>query len=141
MNNMLYIIWSDTYATGIPILDEQLRGLVSLINSFFFHRNDAHGDIEKVLVPTAEMFKNYLRINFYTVEKLMEESGYPNLELYRRKHRKILEVIVHVDKQARANRDAGQFLSVLKKYWLRSVQLTSANYVAYLRAYYETQNA
>jgi len=134
---MLYIIWSDRYDTGIPILDEQLRGLVSLINSFFFHRDDP--DITQVLVPTAEMFKSYVMINFLTVEKLMAESGYPDLEEYRARHRKIFETVVRLDRRARAKQDPQMLLTVLKRYWFRSVKMISASYIDYLQKHYSPQ--
>ena len=137
----LYIIWSDKYATGIPILDEQYRGLVSLINSFFYHRADADKDIERVLVPTAEMFKGYARINFYTVEKLMIEADYPDVEKYGEKHREIMENILRVDRMCRAERDAQQFLDFLKEYWVRSVEELSAEYIGYLQEYYGVDDA
>ena len=133
---MLFIIWSDKYATGIPVLDEQYRGLVSLINCFFYHRGDACKDIERILVPTAEMFKGYVRLNFYTVEKLMAESGYPDMEKYVAKHCEILETILRMDRVCRARRDAQQLLDFLKEYWLNSVQQLSSEYIEYLRAYY-----
>lgn len=131
---MLYIVWRDSYSTGIAILDDQLRGLTSVINSFFFHREDA--DIAPVLVPTAEMFKSYVKINFLTVEKLMEKSGYPELEQYRLRHAKIYATIERLDRIARAKRDAKMFLGVLKHYWFRSVRMLSAGYLDHLRAYY-----
>lgn len=132
----LSIVWSGKFKTGIPILDEQYRGLVSLINSFFFHREDAAKDIEKILVPTAEMFKAYARINFLTVEKLMREAGYPELEEYRHRHRKILAEIHRVDRSCRAARDARQFLDFLKEYWAGSVKGLSAEYITFLREHY-----
>mgnify|MGYP002597985030 CR=1 FL=1 len=58
MNRPLYIVWSDAFDTGVAIIDEQHRGLVSLINTFFYHKGDAEKDIDRFLVPTAEMFKS-----------------------------------------------------------------------------------
>ncbi len=132
----LFIVWSDKYATGIPILDEQLRGLVSLVNCFYFHRADADKDIECVLVPTAEMFKSYARLHFYTVEKLMALSGYPDVEKYAKRHRTIMDSILRMDMICRSKRDAQQLLDFLKDYWLSSVRELSSEYIEYLRCYY-----
>ncbi len=132
----LYIVWRDEYDTGIPVLDEQMRGLVSLINSFYFHRADASREIERVLVPTAEMFKSYVQINFFTLEQLMDQAGYPELEKYRELHRVILRSIAKKDAIYRAQRDVDGLLIFLKKYWLATVRANTAHYLDYLREYF-----
>ena len=132
----LFIVWSDKYATGIPILDEQLRGLVSLVNCFYFHRADADKDIELVLVPTAEMFKSYARLHFYTIEKLMVLSEYPEMEKYVKRHRAVMGSILRMDLICRGKRDAQQLLDFLKDYWLSAVRELSAEYIEHLRCYY-----
>ena len=129
----LFIVWNEEYETGIPILDEQHRGLVSLINSFFFHRRDAGEDINRILVPTAEMFKSYAKINFTTVEKLMRLSGYPEEEKYRALHSEIIDHIETMDRKYRRLKDAQGLLDFLKEYWLQTIQHNEKEYLPYLQ--------
>lgn len=136
MGIQLFIVWTKQYETGIPILDEQRRGLVSLINSFFFHRRDANGDIDAVLVPTAEMFKSYARINFATIEALMRDCEYPELERYRMAHEEILAHIAVMDLKYRRHRDAEGLLDFLKEYWLQNLQSGCNSYLPYLQEKY-----
>lgn len=136
--NTLFIVWSENYETGIQILDEQYRGLVSLINSFFFHRGDTEGDINRVLVPTAEMFKSYVKINCLTVEKLMRDSEYPDLKKYTELHEEMIGNIRTMDIKYRQARDAQGFLNYLKDYWLETVQHNEKEYLGYLTEYYST---
>lgn len=136
--NSLFIVWSENYETGIQILDEQCRGLVSLINSFFFHRGDTEGDISKILVPTAEMFKSYVKINFLTVEKLMRDSNYPDMEKYENLHEEMMDNIRKMDIKYRQARDAQGFLNYLKDYWLETVQHNKKEYLGHLMEYYNT---
>lgn len=135
----LFIVWSKEYETGITILDEQYRGLVSLINSFFFHRGDVETDIERILVPTAEMFKSYVKINCLTVEKLMRESNYPELEKYRVIHEAMIDNIMMMDRKYRYHRDAQGFLQYLKEYWLATVRYNESEYLGYLVDYYSSR--
>lgn len=132
----LFIVWSKEYETGIDILDEQYRGLVGLINSFFFHSDDAFGDIEKILIPTAEMFKSYAKINFLTVEKLMADSCYPDLEKYQTIHQEVLRNIDVMDRKCRSNRDAQGLLDYLKEYWIQTVQHNEIEYLDHLLKYF-----
>lgn len=136
MAEALFIVWRKKYNTGILILDEQHRGLVSLINSFFFHRNDAKGDISKFLVPAVEMFKWYAKINFLTLEKLMEDSGYPELKKYRAMHMELLHNIIVMERKYRNARDVGGMLNFLKEYWLDYTCGEGKEYLPHLRAYY-----
>lgn len=133
----LFIIWSREYETGISILDEQHRGLVGIINSFYFHREDASGDLSKALIPTAEMFKAYVKINFLTIEKLMEVSEYPEIDKYRALHKKILNHIIIMDSQYRNERDAHGLLCFLKRYWLKTVHYNRKQYLPHLLKYYD----
>lgn len=133
--NTLFIVWKKEYETGIGILDEQHRGLVSLINSFFFHRDDRELDINRILVPTAEMFKAYAKINFMTVEKLMADSGYPNLEKYKGIHAEMLYDIEVNDRIYKNNRDIHGFLQYLKEYWIQTAQHHEQEYIEYLLHY------
>ncbi len=131
-----FIVWSDDLKTGIPILDEQYRGLVSIINSFYYHRSDVNTDIKRVLVPTAEMFKGYVKINFYTIEKLLAQAGYPELEKYKKLHMEVLKKISLVDKKYRAVRDADGLLMFLKNYWLKFIKEDEFSVIHYLKQYY-----
>ena len=132
----LYIAWDNKYETGIPILDEQARGLVSLINSFFFHRGEAVGDIYRILVPTLRMFKSYAKINFVTVERLMRESSYPKLEEYMLIHDEIIRGIELMDEKCRKKRDWQGILTYIKEYWLQTIQHHEIEYIGFLQDYY-----
>ena len=133
-----FIVWSDELKTGIPILDEQYRGLVSIINSFYYHRADVNSDISRILVPTAEMFKGYVKINFYTIEKLLLQAGYPDLEKYKKFHMEVLKKISVVDKKYRAARDADGMLTFLKNYWLKFIREDEFLVIHYLKQFYST---
>ena len=139
MYQTLFIVWKNDFATGIPIIDEQLRGLVSLINTFFFHRSDAKGDISRFLVPTAEMFKSYAKLNFLTIEKLLQEAEYPDLTKHRQEHKEIINHIIVMDARYRTERDADGLLDLLKGYWIESIQNDKKLYMPYLLAYYNIQ--
>jgi len=137
MHQMFFVVWQDEFATGIPIVDEQLRGLVSLINTFFFHRADAKGDISRFLVPTAEMFKSYAQLNFLTMERLLREAGYPELDEYRKKHRDVICRIRVMDARYRRERNADGFLDLLKNYWVKSIQSEKKPYMTWLLAHHK----
>ena len=133
---VLYIVWSKKMDTGIKIVDEQHRGLVSLINTFFFHKADADRDVDRFLVPTAEMLKAYTRLHFLTLERLMRETGYPELEHETRLHEEMMATIRSVEAKYRASRDADGFLRFLKDYWNEHSCKAETGYIAYIKNFY-----
>ena len=83
------------------------------------------------------MFKAYVKINFLTIEKLMEVSEYPEIEEYRALHKKTLNHIIVMDSQYRKARDAHGLLGFLKRYWLKTVHDNRKQYLPHLLKYYE----
>lgn len=130
----IFLKWTDKYKTGITIIDEQHRGLASLINSFYFHKSDPI--IERILVPTATMMINFAKIHFLTEEQLMEESGYPNLEEHHHAHREAYKKLRAIELKARRARDADAFLAFLKTYWLEHVAEYDRQYIDHLVEFY-----
>lgn len=130
----LYVHWEEIHQTGLAIIDEQHRGLVSLINSFFFHKNDPF--IERILVPTALMTINFAKIHFLTEQQLMEESGYPGVEEHLKAHEELFRKLIAVEKKSRAARDADGFLAFLKTWWLEHVNEFDRLYIPHLKAYF-----
>ena len=130
----LFIRWDDSYSTGLTILDEQHRGMVSLINSFFFHKNDPF--IERILVPTALMTMNFAKIHFLTEQQLMEEAAYPGLEEHIKAHERLYYDLIKTEKESRAARDADGFLAFLKTWWLSHNEQYDRPYIPHLKAFF-----
>jgi len=133
MGNM-FIRWDGTHQTGLDIIDEQHRGLVSLINSFFFHKADPF--IERILVPTALMTINFAKIHFLTEEQLMGEAKYPGLEEHARVHEQLFAKLVIEEQECRRDRDADRFLNFLKTWWFDHINRYDRLYISHLKAYY-----
>jgi len=130
----LFIRWDDVNRTGLSIIDEQHRGLASLINSFYFHKNDPF--IERILVPTALMTINFAKIHFLTEQQLMEEAAYPGLEEHTAAHEELLKELLIVEKKSRQARDADGFLDFLKGWWLGHVNQHDRLYIPHLQAFF-----
>ena len=130
----LLIRWADVHKTSLTIIDEQHRGLVSLINSFFFHKNDHF--IERILVPTALMTINFAKIHFLTEQQLMEEAEYPGLEEHARAHEKLYRDLIAAEKKCRQAKDADGFLNFLKSWWLDHINEYDRRYIPHLKNFY-----
>ena len=78
MGNVLYIVWNEKNILGIPIIDEQHRGIVSTINSFHYFIRDGQG--LDALKPTLNILAQYTNIHFKTEEALMKKACYSGFE-------------------------------------------------------------
>lgn len=130
----LFIQWSDLNETGLSIIDEQHRAVVSLINSFHYHKFDPF--IERILVPTAKMTLNLAKIHFLTEEELMTEAEYPGLDEHVLSHEKFYANLITVERECRATKDADGFLAFLKNWWLNHINGYDRMYAPYLKDYF-----
>ncbi len=107
--------WKCEYTSGIPIIDEQHRGLLAALNSLHYAIVNDFGD--NMLEPTIEMVKAYALTHFMTEEILFAQHGYPDAEQHAELHRKLTDTIFDVGQESVLNQDPNHFLQFLKN-WL-----------------------
>lgn len=126
----LYIVWSDVYCTGIPIIDEQHRTIVSVINSLYYFIENDHG--MEIIVPAFNMMVEYSHIHFKTEEALLRAAGYPALSAHIELHRHFLENLKDSAHQAIVEHDGMQLLKILKDWWLHHINQEDRRYVPFM---------
>ena len=62
MKNNLYIVWTDNNEVGYPIIDEQHRGIISIINTLHYFIQTGKGN--EVIKPTMIMLEQYINYHF-----------------------------------------------------------------------------
>jgi hemerythrin-like metal-binding protein len=128
----LYIRWQECNDTGIALIDEQHRGIVSIINSFH-HLMGKNIDCRMQFSCISDTMKNYSHIHFITEERLLETSGYPKLEEHKKLHRNLSVEIERIERVAIAENDARPLLKFLKKWWLEHINQQDMQYARHLR--------
>lgn len=68
--------WSDRYAVGVDIIDQQHRTLFRLIDELA--KGIQSGNSEHALQKVFDELADYTRTHFETESRLMRESGYPD---------------------------------------------------------------
>ncbi|MDR0826543.1 MAG: bacteriohemerythrin [Desulfovibrio sp.] len=131
----LCIKWTDKFNIGVTMLDEQHRGLVSIINSFYYHKSDAV--VERFLAPTADTLFAFCRIHFMTEEAMMEEAEYPELEDHRKVHRDTFSTLEKLRYECSRDKDPDRFMQFLKDYWNQHVNDYDRRYVKTLHEYFD----
>jgi hemerythrin len=131
MNNDLYIIWNEDNNLGIPIIDEQHKGLVSNINSFhYFIKEDKGLDI---LRPIVSALVHYIDVHFRTEEPLMYTAGYPDVDQHIRLHRLLTERTKKIAQESLNKGNAQVALDFLKDWWLNHINQEDRKYASYVK--------
>jgi hemerythrin-like metal-binding protein len=125
----LYIVWQASQETGIPILDEQHRGLVSTINSFHHFLRGGQGAL--AFGPTLSLLMAYARLHFQTEEALLREAGYPHLDLHRALHGDLARKLEDLKREGPSSAE-DDLLPLLKAWWLGHIAQEDRKFVGHL---------
>jgi len=115
-NNLPLIIWKPEYDLGIHIIDEQHRGIVTVINCLFYEMQKKQG--EGVLMPIFKIINEYSRIHFKIEEEFLEKFDFPDAIPHRALHDELIDKTSNVGKKSILNQDPYQFMDFLKIWWV-----------------------
>ncbi len=138
MKNNLYIVWSDTNEIGIPIIDEQHRGIISTINSLYYFIQSGHGP--EIIKPTMIMLEQYTAVHFETEEALLAEVRYLALEEHILLHKGLVRKTKKLSINANRDKDSDMVLKFLKEWWLGHINTEDRKYVSFLRKLMNTKD-
>ncbi len=131
MKNVLYIVWSDENMVGIPIIDEQHRGIISTINSLYYFIQTGHGS--EIIKPTLIMLEQYVAVHFKTEEALMAEAEYPALDEHIGLHEDLVEKTRRIAADVNRSKDTDMVLKFLKEWWLGHINREDKKYAPSLK--------
>lgn len=131
MKNTLYIVWQSSNETGVPIIDEQHRGIVSTINSlhYFIQQGEAAAAFE----PTMDVLNHYTSLHFLAEEALMRAAGYPDLDEHAALHNKFMNQVRSMTKYRPDPDQVDALLKLLKEWWLHHINHEDRKYVAVVK--------
>lgn len=130
MEHKLYLPWSDSNCIGIPIIDEQHRSIVSVINSLHFFV-EKHRELD-VLESTIKTMYQYTAIHFMTEELLLKEVDYPNIEEHILLHKQLIKQLQAVSQITLHDRDVEPLLKLLKAWWINHINKEDRKYLPFM---------
>jgi hemerythrin len=112
---MALLIWQDDLNTGIEVIDDQHRRIVSMINQL--HQAQSGASALLVADVIAELV-DYTLSHFAFEEELMEEAGYPFCAAHKRVHEVFTKRVAEYRMRFQAGEDVvGELKSMLSR-WL-----------------------
>lgn len=136
-----YFQWSESYSTGVPVIDGQHKLLLSYINRLA--RNINQGSDPDLLLEILDNLAGYAFTHFNTEEIFFAHSGYPDAGKHIRNHREFKQTVAefrqavdegtaHVDRH---------LLEFLKNWLIKHIQGMDTSYAPYVRQRAEKQEA
>ena len=121
LNHDVLFEWKQEYALGIPLIDEQHRGIVAIVNSL--HCAMENGFAETVLEPIIDMTHKYMQIHFGAEEYCFGKCNYPGTKQHQQAHEILSERLFEVGQESIFNNEPKRFMEFLAK-WLVNHLLT-----------------
>lgn len=124
------IVWKNINETGIPIIDEQHRGIVSTINSLFYFMRKQRGSY--IIAPTIAMLEQYTKVHFLTEESLLELTGYPEMDEHKELHRALIDKMFSISLMSKKTDDPTELLDFLKSWWTGHINMNDKLYTSFV---------
>ena len=118
-NHNIYIAWKPEYNLGIPVIDEQHKGIVFIINTLYYGMQN--GYTKNFLEPINDMLHSYTRIHFQIEESFFEKSDYPDTENHLSLHRELVAKLDEIGRKSVLDGDSRQLMDFLKKWWFHHI--------------------
>ena len=129
------IVWTDKFACGIRLIDDQHRGLVDLINEMFNHvtgnQVQEHSYFSRVIHQTVE----YVKKHFSTEEKILYAAKFAGYEEHKKEHENFIRAIIENTYAYEAGKRLTlvNFTRFLKDWVLSHIALMDKQYFEYLK--------
>lgn len=131
---MAHFEWKDQYSVGIPVIDEQHKKLVAMVNELYEAMSTGKG--KDVLGKVLNDLIQYTKVHFQLEERLMQQHGYPEFAAHKAEHDTLTHQALdlsakYVKGQAALTIQTGNFL----RDWLaKHIQGTDKKYAPFLQA-------
>ncbi len=121
MSQPLFIVWNEDINLNIPIIDEQHKAFVALVNSFHIIMTKGKG-YQLINKNRAIIIQHLAELHFQTEERIMEISEYPGLDEHIKQHKKIMRDIQKTVQEVLNSGDATIALNFLKDWWINHIK-------------------
>lgn len=126
----LFIVWNEKNNLNVPILDEQHRGIVSIINSL--HYSVKQGKGFSALLPTIIMMEQYSIIHFEAEQFLLEKYEYPDSKNHFLLHARLRENLREIKTQSFMSKDTAAVIDFLKSWWINHINMEDKKHAKWM---------
>jgi hemerythrin len=131
-----HVNWSDSYSTGINMIDEQHKGLLDLVNELFNHVTGNKAEEHAYFQEVIQQAVNYVKFHFATEEKYMTTISFPGFAEHKKVHEQfVLTVIKTIKDFNEGNKlTLENFANFLKDWVLSHIAVMDMQYANFDRS-------
>ena len=131
---MALFTWNDSYSVKVALCDQQHKKLFEIINDLAGAMRSGKGN-DAVSKTVGELLQ-YTRTHFQAEEALLKKANYPQLAAHQEMHKKFINDVEGLVKQAREGKAANsiQVLNLLRDWLVNHIQKTDKQYSECLNA-------
>jgi hemerythrin len=132
------VIWDDKYATGIELIDNQHKELVSLTNELFHACIDdnGHESIGEVFKETMRRMVEYVHFHFGAEQEMLQRIKYPEYQEHKKQHDAFVRSVLESVKAYNEGKALvpNHFVRSLRDWILSHIALSDKLYASYITA-------
>ena len=127
------VTWNNTLSCGIKIVDDQHKGLVSLVNDLFNHVTGDDREEHEYFNKIIHEMVDYVKVHFATEEKIMIATKFDGYAEHKKAHDKfVLNTVDNIkDYQAGKKLSLSAFTKFLKDWILSHIAVMDKQYFHY----------
>jgi len=128
-----FVSWSNKFASGIKLIDDQHKGLVDLVNEMFKHVTGNAVQERNYFNIVIQEAVNYVKVHFATEEKMMIATKFPEYQEHKKEHESFIIAVVEniKDYESGKRHTLSSFTRFLKDWILSHVALIDKKYFDY----------
>lgn len=125
---MAHLVWQDDLNTGIPVIDEQHRRIVDMINQL--HRAQERGGGRSEVGQVLGELVDYTLSHFAFEEALLEQAGYEFTRPHKRVHEIFTARVSDYGLRFKAGEDiTEELIGMLSRWLFNHIRSDDAGYV------------
>ena len=134
INNSEIVVWSDKYATGIELIDNQHHELVELTNQLYIACSTRDDVLQTVFKDAMSNMVKYVRFHFAAELKLLNEIKYPDYNNHKKMHDSLVKNILEAVKEYGEGKKfvPNNFVRTLKDWIFGHIAVYDKLYSAYV---------
>ena len=134
-SNSEFVTWTDKFACGIKLIDDQHKGLVDLVNDMFRHATGNEAQERDYFNKVIQEAVKYVKVHFSNEEKIMLATKFAGYAEHKKAHDSfVLAVVDNIrDYESGKRHTLSSFTRFLRDWILSHVALMDKQYFDYFK--------
>ena len=128
------IVWDEKYSVGFPLIDDQHKKLVDMINALFELDKSEDASKRAAFAKGFSKAGEYTQTHFHDEEQILEKAGYPELAEHKKLHQAFMNgVWEEFSLFNKGSKSASGLPKLLMDWLLTHIAVADKKYVPYLK--------